>query len=186
MTEDMTATSEEVVDTGTDTETPEVESQTAEQVEATWRTDLTGDLQGVKTLEKFKDVDALAKGYVNLEKYFDGTIKIPGENATAEEIERYHSKLGRPDTPEDYEFEKPEMPEGMNEDNHMEGEFLKKAHGMGLNSAQVNDLYGWYNAQTKDMFVQHQVAQENNIQKAEIELRADWGRQYEEKLSGQW
>ena len=33
MTEDMTATSEEVVDTGTDTETPEVESQTAEQVD---------------------------------------------------------------------------------------------------------------------------------------------------------
>ena len=33
------------------------------------------------------------------------------------------------------------------------------------------------------MFVQHQVAQENNIQKAEIELRADWGRQYEEKIS---
>lgn len=91
--------------------------------------------------------------------------------------------MGRPDTPEEYDFEKSEVPDGMNYDEHMEGEFLKKAHGMGLNSKQVGELYGWYNSQTKDMFVQHQVAQENSIQKAEIELRADWGRQYEEKIS---
>ena len=180
MSEETTATSQEVV---TETEAPEVEPQAEEQKEETWRDGLPDDLQGVKTLEKFKDVDALAKGYVHLEKYFDGTIKIPGENATAEEVERYHSKLGRPDTPDEYEFEKPEIPDGMNYDEHMEGAFLKKAHGMGLNSKQVGELYGWYNSQTKDMFVQHQVAQENSIQKAEIELRADWGRQYEEKIS---
>jgi len=181
MSEETTATSQEVVTE--ETETTEVEPQTEEQQEETWRDGLPDDLQGVKTLEKFKDVDALAKGYVHLEKYFDGTIKIPGENATAEEVERYHAKLGRPDTPDDYDFEKQEVPDGMNYDEHMEGEFLKKAHGMGLNSKQVGELYGWYNSQTKDMFVQHQVAQENSIQKAEIELRADWGRQYEEKIS---
>lgn len=183
MNEETTATSEEVV---TETEAPEVEQQTEveEKKEETWRDGLPDELQGVKTLEKFKDVDALAKGYVHLEKYFDGTIKIPGENATAEEIERYHSKLGRPDTPDNYEFEKPEIPEGMNYDEHMEGEFLKKAHGMGLNNKQVGELYNWYNGQSKEMFVQHQVQQENSIQKAEIELRADWGRQYDEKISG--
>jgi len=180
MSEETTATSEEVVETDVETtEAAEVEAQKEES----WRDGLPDDLQGVKTLEKFKDVDALAKGYVHLEKYFDGTIKIPGEKATPEDWDRYYSKLGRPDTPDDYEFEKQEVPEGMNYDEHMEGEFLKKAHGMGLNSKQVGDLYGWYNAQTKDMFVQHQVAQENSIQKAEIELRADWGRQYEEKIS---
>ena len=123
MSEETTATSEEVVTE--EVETPEVEPQAEEQKEETWR---------------------------------DGL-------------------------PDEYEFEKPEIPDGMNYDEHMEGEFLKKAHGMGLNSKQVNDLYGWYNSQTKDMFVQHQVAQENSIQKAEIELRADWGRQYEEKIS---
>ena len=98
-------------------------------------------------------------------------------------MERYHSKLGRPDTPDNYEFERPEIPEGMNYDEHMEGEFLKKAHGLGLNSKQVGDLYNWYNGQSKEMFVQHQVQHENSIQKAEIELRADWGRQYDEKIS---
>ena len=140
MNEETTATSEEVV---TETEVPEVEQQTEVEAkkEETWRDGLTDELQVVKTLEKFKDVDALAKGYGHLEKYFDGTIKIPGENATAEEIERYHSKLGRPDTPDNYEFEKPEIPEGMNYDEHMEGEFLKKAHGMGMNNKIVGELY---------------------------------------------
>ena len=180
MSEETTATSEEVVETDVETtEAAEVEAQKEES----WRDGLPDDLQGVKTLEKFKDVDALAKGYVHLEKYFDGTIKIPGEKATPEDWDRYYSKLGRPDTPDDYEFEKQEVPEGMNYDEHMEGEFLKKAHGMGLNNKQVGELYNWYNGQSKEMFVQHQVQHENSIQKAEIELRADWGRQYDEKIS---
>ena len=65
MNEETTATSDEVV---TETEAPEVEQQTEveEQREETWRDSLPDDLQGVKTLEKFKDVDALAKGYVHL------------------------------------------------------------------------------------------------------------------------
>ena len=176
-----TVTSEEVVETE-ETET-NVEETSEEQNEETWRDTLPDELQGVKTLEKFKDVDALAKGYVHLEKYFDGTIKIPGEKATPEEWERYYAKLGRPDNPEEYEFEKPDMPDGMQYDEHMEQAFLKKAHGMGLNNKQVEDLYAWYNTESKDVFVQHQVAQENNIQKAEIELRADWGRQYDENLA---
>jgi|TARA_Y100000296_G_C5176268_1_gene260252 hypothetical protein len=155
-----------------------------EQAEASWRDSLPDELKGVKTLEKFKDTDALAKGYVHLEKYFDGTIKIPGENATQEEVDKYYSKLGRPDTIEGYEYEKAEMPEGQAYDETFEKAFLTKAHAEGLNNKQVSSLYEWWNGQSKDIHVQNTVAKENSIQKAEIELRADWGRQYDEKISG--
>jgi|TARA_R100001530_G_scaffold111426_1_gene78559 hypothetical protein len=178
---DEAATSEEVADeqdVATDVSAEEVST------ESSWRDTLPDELQGVKTLEKFKDTDALAKGYVHLEKYFDGTIKVPGENATPEEIDKYYSKLGRPDTADDYEYEKAEMPDGQSYDETFEKAFLAKAHSEGLNNKQVSSLYEWWNGQSKDIHVQNTVAKENSIQKAEIELRADWGRQYDEKISG--
>tara|TARA_R110000803_G_scaffold8066_3_gene25992 strand:+ start:420 stop:1274 length:855 start_codon:yes stop_codon:yes gene_type:complete len=153
-------------------------------VEKTWRDSLPDELRGIKTLEKFKDVDGLAKSYVETEKYFEGAIRIPGENASEEEKNSYYSKLGRPDTAEGYDLTKADMPEGMAYDDTFEQAFLGKAHKAGLNNAQVGELYEWYNGATKEMFVQNTVNSENTIQKAEIELRADWGRQYDEKLAG--
>jgi hypothetical protein len=157
---------------------------TQESVEKTWRDDLPEELQGVKTLEKFKDINGLAKSYVETEKYFEGAIRIPKEGASDEEWSNYYGKLGRPDTPEDYDFAKTELPEGMNYDTDFEKGFLARAHKNGFNNDQVKDMYDWYNDATKGAYVDNQVSTQNSEQKTEIELRADWGRQYDEKLAG--
>jgi len=170
-------------------EESEVSSETTEataapEVEKTWRDDLPDELKGVKTLEKFKDVSGLAKSYVETEKYFEGSVRIPGDDASEEDWNKFYSKLGRPETPEDYQYEKAELPEGMQYDTEFEKEFLQFAHQKGLNNNQVTEFYNWWNSKTKDVYVQNDVEKQNNIQKAEIELRADWGRQYDEKLAG--
>tara|TARA_R110000796_G_scaffold164660_3_gene281527 strand:- start:1251 stop:2093 length:843 start_codon:yes stop_codon:yes gene_type:complete len=161
--------------------TEEVQEEVAEK---TWRDELPEDLQGVKTLEKFKDVSGLAKSYVETERYFEGAVRIPEENASTEEWERYYTKLGRPEQSDGYEFEKAELPEGLTYDDNFEKAFLDKAHTAGLNNKQVGELYSWWNTTSKDLFVEGQINSENTIQRAEIELRADWGRQYDEKLVG--
>ena len=165
--------------------TEEVSSdEVATEAEKSWRDDLPEELQGVKTLEKFKDVSGLAKSYVQTEKYFEGAIRIPKDGATDEEWNTFHAKMGRPETSDDYEFEKTELPEGMNYDTEFEKAFLTRAHKNGFNNTQVKDMYDWWNGISKEMYVENQVNTENTIQKAEIELRADWGRQYDEKLAG--
>jgi len=155
-----------------------------EVAEKTWRDELPDDLQGIKTLEKFKDVSGLAKSYVETERYFEGAVRIPDEKASTEEWERYYTKLGRPEQSDGYEFEKAELPEGMSYNEDFEKAFLDKAHTAGLNNKQVGDLYEWWNSTSKEAHVHSQVESENTIQRAEIELRADWGRQYDEKLAG--
>ena len=166
-------------------ESTEAVEETVEEVaEKSWRDELPDDLQGIKTLEKFKDVSGLAKSYVETERYFEGAVRIPDEKASTEEWERYYTKLGRPEQPDGYELEKAELPEGMSYDDNFEKAFLNKAHNAGLNNKQVSELYDWWNSTSKDMYVEGQVESENTIQRAEIELRADWGRQYDEKLAG--
>ncbi|MGB1651285.1 MAG: hypothetical protein ACPHEP_09675 [Acidimicrobiales bacterium] len=176
MSEEAITSEEEAVES--------TEAVTEEVVEKTWRDELPDELQGIKTLEKFKDVSGLAKSYVETERYFEGAIRIPDEKASSEEWERYYTKLGRPTQPDEYDFEKAELPEGMSYDEDFEKAFLNKAHSAGLNNKQVGELYDWWNSTSKDMYVQNQVESENTIQRAEIELRADWGRQYDEKLAG--
>ena len=161
--------------------TEEVQEEIAEK---TWRDELPDDLQGIKTLEKFKDVSGLAKSYVETERYFEGAVRIPDEKASTEEWERYYTKLGRPEQSDGYEFEKAELPDGMSYNEDFEKAFLDKAHTAGLNNKQVGDLYEWWNSTSKEAHVHSQVESENTIQRAEIELRADWGRQYDEKLAG--
>jgi hypothetical protein len=161
--------------------TEEVQEEIAEK---TWRDELPDDLQGIKTLEKFKDVSGLAKSYVETERYFEGAVRIPDEKASTEEWERYYTKLGRPEQSDGYEFEKAELPDGMSYNEDFEKAFLDKAHTAGLNNKQVGDLYAWWNSTSKEAHVHSQVESENTIQRAEIELRADWGRQYDEKLAG--
>jgi hypothetical protein len=160
------------------------EDVSSEQAEKTWRDALPDNLKGIKTLEKFKDVSGLAKSYVETEKYFEGAIRIPGENASKEEVDAYYAKLGRPESIDGYELDPPELPDGMQIDEQFQNAFLTKAHASGLNTTQVKELYDWYNGITKDVHVQNTVQKENSIQKAEIELRSEWGRQYDEKLSG--
>jgi hypothetical protein len=140
------------------------EETTAAEVEKTWRDDLPSELQGIKTLEKFKDVSGLAKSYVETEKYFEGAVRIPGEGATDDDWSSFYGKLGRPDTAEDYDFEKAEMPDGMEYNSDFEKQYLEMAHKNGYSNAQVKAGYDWYNGISKNAHVDQTVVKENNIQ----------------------
>jgi hypothetical protein len=95
-----------------------------------WMDNLTDeDLKGNEGLKKFDSVDALAKGYTNLEAYSGNSIRINGPDATAEDkaatyqkvikhmpelmlrpnpespeqMKEFHSMLGVPDSVDDYD-----------------------------------------------------------------------------------
>lgn len=100
---------------------------------------LPEDMRGLKTLEKFDGIKALAQGYVNIEKLQGASIKMPGEDAKPEEWAAFYNKLGRPEKVEDYGIEtKP--PDGYEHDKEAEGRFLAKAHELGLTKTQAEAL----------------------------------------------
>ena len=70
-------------------------------------TQLPEDLREVPSITKFaKDgmisIDNLSKSYIELEKHLGGSVKIPGEGASVEDIQKFRKALGVPDKVEDY------------------------------------------------------------------------------------
>lgn len=84
-------------------ETKPVVTETISQ--ADWKKSLGDDFEGLETLDKFKDLKELAKGYVHAEKLI-GREKIPMPE-TDEEIAAVMKRLGAPETVEEYGLELP-------------------------------------------------------------------------------
>lgn len=167
--------------TGGETETPAAPAPTD------WRGTLPPELQTDKTLSQIKDIPTLAKAYVDAQKMVGGSIRLPGEKATPEEREKalgtIYDKLGRPKTPDEYQVQRPSIPEGVTWDDGAEKMMLSEMHQAGLNTAQVQrtfDAYGRIlDAQVKG-FLERNKAGEAETSKV---LQQEWGPAYKNNLA---
>lgn len=184
--------SEEVVEVTPVEATPETPPATQEtdvpKSEPTWREALPDDLKTDKSLEKFKDVPSLAKSYLEAQKAASKAMNakgviIPGENATPEEVSAYRKALGVPETPDGYELESPTLPEGMVFDTDKAKKLAELAHAKGISKEAFQELAKAYNAnQIAEFEAQQKVVQEN-IKSATIEMKKEWGRDFEKNLA---
>lgn len=63
----------------------------------TWRDTLPDSLKNTPSLAKFKDVESLAKSYLEGEKTFSSRVAIPKEDAPDADWEAFYRKTGRPE-----------------------------------------------------------------------------------------
>lgn len=114
--------------------------------EGAWFDTLPEGLRGAPSLQTFKgkSIAALAESHVNAEKMIGGSLRLPKDGASPDEVKKsldgIYGKLGRPESPDKYEFKKPATVEGVNWDDNKAQSFLKTAHEIGLNSRQVQKL----------------------------------------------
>jgi len=112
-----------------------------------WMGGLGEELQTNNGLTKFKDVDSLAKSYLELEKSNSSKVGVP-EKDDAEGWDKLFDRLGRPEKPEDYKFENIEHAElvSAEENKATIDRFRELGHQYGLNNRQVaglvNDVLG--------------------------------------------
>ncbi|MBE3119785.1 MAG: hypothetical protein IMZ61_15485 [Planctomycetes bacterium] len=149
---------------------------------------LPPELKTEKTLEKFKDVSGLAKSYIELEKDASrlrnakGVI-VPGEKATPDEIAAFHKALGRPDTPDGYGLEKPELPEGMTYDEDRTKAFAEVFHKHGANKELVKAVHGVWNDMAKADFENQTKAVKDFTEKTTAEMKKEWGKDFDTNLA---
>ena len=84
-----------------------------------WKKSLSEDLRNSPTLKPFHDIEALAKSYVNTKKMVGGDkIPVPGEHASEDDWREVFTKIGLPETEQDYKIElDKEISEALNEDH---------------------------------------------------------------------
>ena len=139
---------------------------------------------GLSVLAKYKSIDDLFTGHVNAQKMIgakaEGTIKLPGEDSSEEEIESFYDKLGRPKTSAEYEWQPPE-------DFVLDQEKLnlrnQQFHKAGLTKKQQAAVMDIYKDEVTQATQNWNKAQEEKASATEAQLRHEWGSDYDAKLA---
>lgn len=184
------------------------EAQAAPVLEATitsFKDMLSEDLRADKSLADFKDLNGLAKSYINLQKLQGSSIRIPSQEAGAEDFNEFYkklegikgvmrtpdttdpnamkdfyAKLGRPAAPESYKFDLPDADAdklGLKADLDS---FKKFSYEMGLTNDQANAL-----AKARiDSALKQKEQSDNASRKAEEVLKQKWGQDYDNRVKG--
>lgn len=137
---------------------------------------LSEEAQSFVTNKGFKTLEDVVVGYRELEKFTgvpkEKLLKMPDEN-NADEVNAFYKKLGRPDKAEDYKFE---IAEG--QDDAIAKAIAPELFKLGLSQKQAAGIY----KTLENAKIEQNKATEAAAIKAEEDLKAEWGSNYEKDL----
>lgn len=111
-------------------------------------------------------------------------IKPPAPDAKPEEIAKWRKTIGVPDSPEGYQFAKPEnLPEGMQWSEEAAKNFAKVAHDLNLTPMQAAKLAEFDMAQKQSMLKTGEAKIAELRTQAQTQLKTEWGENYEKNLA---
>lgn len=124
---------------------------------------------------KGKQLPDVLKGYAEAQKMIGGSVRIPKDDAKPEEWAAFYKKMGRPDTVEGYNIQKPEqLPDGVTWNDDLTKWFAKTAHDNGLSKSQVQKIMkSWNEVET----AKAHAAQKEMGQKLS-KLQEQWGDEF--------
>jgi hypothetical protein len=140
----------------------------------TWTEQLEGSLKGNEAFNQYQTISDFGKAFIELRGKTEGAVKIPGENATPEEITAFRKSLGVPEKSTDYKIEKGTPPEGMPYDEALETKFKETAHQLDLTPKQVQGLFKMFSDHNSTMFTEIAGALKDNREKAVNALKDIW------------
>jgi len=145
-----------------------------------WKDTLPDDLKGEKALESIQDIPGLVKSYVHAQKMIGSDkIPVPNKYATDEDWQAVYNKLGRPESPDAYEFKFDDK--SPIDENALKG-FKEAAHKHGLLPKQAEGIMNFYNEMTQNYIQDINSKSEQGRMNAEQSLKKEWGAAYDNKL----
>lgn len=134
--------------------------------------------------KKLPDVEGLGRGYMNLEKLL-GREKVPVPTGDDDEEgwQRWYAASGRPEKPDDYEFERPTLPDEMPYDEDGEKFLRQFAHQNGLNKKQTKNFYEGYAKLQMERHAAYLEHQKTARSEAQMAFQREHGQRYEMALN---
>lgn len=113
-------------------------------IPSSWMDSLPDEIKRDPSIQLFKEsgVGGLAKSWVSAQAMLGkDKVIIPGEKATDEEWAAFHTKLGRPEAADKYDFK---LPDGQKLDDNFAKGFKDIAFKNGLSPKAVQSMVEWY------------------------------------------
>lgn len=118
---------------------------------ASWMEGLSDEYKSHASLKDYKDINGVAKSLIEAQGYIGDSVRVPKEEATEEEWNKYFDKLGRPETSDKY-LSDIKLPEGMDYNQDMLKDFQDLAHKLGLSQKQFKSIKEHYDNKAIESF----------------------------------
>ena len=153
----------------------------AAQPTSSWKDSISEDFRNDPSIEKFTEIDALAKSYINATKMIgQDKIIIPTKNSTQEAWDEAYTKLGRPESADKYALDV--KSDVVPFDETAIKSFAEQSHKLGLNNKQAQGILEFYKNNMEGSAQQAKIDTETAQSQAEQQLRQEWGRDFEGKV----
>lgn len=153
-----------------------------------WRDYIPEDLRDRQEWGRVDSIQDVFKNYIEGQKTISQSVRIPDANSTPEDIQRFYSKLGKPASASEYTFDyTPKEGYILGKDDYDFSAFQDIAEKANLTKDQYAALANLY-LDTQNMnykAMQERQANEvaSELQRAELQLRQDWGGEYQSNIN---
>jgi hypothetical protein len=155
--------------------------------------DLPEPLRKSPSLAKFNGKTALAQSYVELEGQlgkYNNSVILPEKDAKPEELEKFYSRIGRPEKKDDYKLD---PTEGFEAPEEYLNSMKSLYHEAGLRPEQASIIHKKTALAAASIIAEMKKIQEGNVKKsegaaklereqAEATLRTQWGLNYDLRI----
>ncbi len=136
------------------------------------------DIRQHPSLSPIKDVENLARSYVNAQRLI-GADKVPMPvNPTDEDLDRIYDRLGRPKSPDKYGI----SPDGNIITEERATEYADIAHRLRLTPDQAQGVLDYYRSVAENDLTSMTNANAQALEQSAAELQAEWGDNYDAKI----
>ena len=168
-------------ETATPVAQPATPTPTPTPTTASWKDSISEDFRNDPNIEKFTEIDALAKSYINATKMIgQDKLVIPNNNSTEDQWNEVYEKLGRPESADKYALDA--KSETVSMDENAVKSFAEQSHKLGLNNKQAQGILEFYKNNMEGTAQQSKIDTETAQSQSEQELRQEWGRDFEGKV----
>ena len=148
---------------------------------SSWKESISEEFRSDPSIEKFTEIDALAKSYINATKMIgQDKIVIPTNNSTEDQWNEVYQKLGRPESADKYQLDA--KSKAVPIDENAVKQFAENAHKLGLNNKQAQGILEFYKNNMEQSAQQQSINTETAQADAEAQLRKEWGRSFDENI----
>lgn len=154
-----------------------------------WKNLIPAELKDRSEFQRVEKLDDLMQNYINAQQTISKSVRIPDANSSVEEIQAFYSKLGKPQDPNEYDFQyEPESQDYIfNKDSFDFSVFKEIADKGNLTKAQYENLAKAYvDIQNKNYMTAQEILNNNAAQElrsSEATLREIWGDKYTENIN---
>jgi len=159
-------------------DTPVSPTTETQPVAKTWKEAISEEFRNDPNIEKFTEIDALAKSYINATQMIGkDKVAVPNKNSTEDQWNEVYDKLGRPESADKYSLNA--KSEVVPIDDNAIKQFAENAHQLGLNNKQAQGILEFYKNNMEGMAQQAKVDTETAQTQSEQQLRQEWGREFD-------